>query len=134
MRGVPASSASLSNKLLIKPGYRVAVINAPPGYAEKLRPLPEGAELLARPGRDLDAVVAFARDAGELERIAPSAMKAVKPDGLLWVCYPKGGAKAGGTDLNRDVLWELMNRERLVGMSLVAVDETWSAMRFRRAR
>ena len=133
MRGVPASSASLANKLQIKSGHRVGLINAPPGYAEKLRPLPQGTEVLARPGRDLDVVVAFARDAGELERIAPSALKAVKPDGLLWVCYPKGGAQAG-TDLDRDVLWELLNRERLVGMSLVAVDETWSAMRFRRAR
>jgi hypothetical protein len=34
----------LAKKLLIKPGFRVAVVNAPPGYPELLEPLPEGAE------------------------------------------------------------------------------------------
>ena len=44
--------------------------------------------------------------------------------------YPKGGAKAG-TDLNRDVLWQLVGPRGWTGVSLVAIDDTWSAMRFR---
>ena len=68
-----------------------------------------------------------------LERTGLVAIKAMKPDGLLWVCYPKGGRKAG-TDLHRDILWDLMGKQTgLVGVSLVAVDEKWSAMRFRAA-
>ena len=46
------------------------------------------------------------------------------------MCYPKGGRKAG-TDLNRDILWNLMQGRGLVGVTLVAVDNEWSAMRFR---
>lgn len=123
----------LAKKLLIKPGHRIAVMNAPAGHADKLRPLPQGAELVDWPTEAVDVVQVFVRDSSELERVGPAAVKAMKPDGLLWVCYPKGGKRAG-TDLHRDILWDLMGKQSsLVGVSLVAVDETWSAMRFRPA-
>lgn len=120
----------LAKKLLIKPGSRVALLNAPEGYAERLQPLPEGAELVdLQPG--LDVVQVFARDRAELRRSA-SALTSVRDGGLLWVCYPKGGKRAG-TDLNRDILWEELSRSGLAGVTLVAIDDTWSAMRFRPA-
>ena len=123
----------LARKLLIKPGHRVAVMNAPVGRVDKLLPLPEGAELVDPLAEAIDVVQLFVRDSSELERVGPAAVKAMKPDGLLWVCYPKGGKRAG-TDLHRDILWDLMGKQSsLVGVSLVAVDETWSAMRFRPA-
>lgn len=119
---------ALARKLLIKPGSRIGLVNAPAGYAERLQPLPEGAELVdVQPG--LDVVQVFARDKEELERVAP-AFTSVRDGGLLWVCYPKGGRKAG-TDLNRDLLWAELTRVGLTGVTLVAVDDTWSAMRVR---
>ena len=127
------TTSALARKLLVKPGHRVAVMDSPAGYLDLLRPLPEGAELVDSPQESVDVVQVFVRDAAELERAAPAAIRAMKPDGLLWVCYPKGGQKAG-TDLHRDVLWDLMDKlTGLVGVSLVAVDEKWSAMRFRAA-
>ena len=127
------TTSPLARKLLVKPGHRMAVINAPPGYADQLQPLPEGAELVDRPKMAVDVVQVFLRDCGDLDRAAPAAVRAMKPDGLLWVCYPKGGKKAG-TDLNRDILWERMGRQSgLVGVTLVSIDDTWSAMRFRAA-
>lgn len=122
----------LAKKLLVKPGFRIGLVNAPAGYAERLEPLPDGARLVEAPGDGLDLVQVFARDAAELERVGPPAYRSVRPGGLLWVCYPKGGRKAA-TDLSRDVLWELLGRSGLTGVTLVAVDETWSAMRFRPA-
>jgi len=119
---------ALAKKLLIKPGSRIAVVNPPPGYADRLQPLPEGAELVdLQPG--LDVVQVFAHDRAELGRAA-DALGAVRQGGLLWVCYPKGGKKAG-TDLNRDLLWQELSRSGLTGVTLVAVDETWSALRVR---
>lgn len=122
----------LARKLLIKPGFRIGLVNAPQGYAERLQPLPPDAELVEAPGDALDFVQVFARDAAELDRVGPPAYRSVRAGGLLWVCYPKGGRKAA-TDLNRDVLWELLGRSGLTGVTLVALDETWSAMRFRPA-
>ena len=120
----------LARKLLIKPGFRIGLVNAPPGYAERLEPLPPDAELAEAGAGGLDVVQVFAGDAAELERVGPAAFGSVRPGGVLWVCYPKGGRKAG-TDLNRDVLWELLGRSDLTGVTLVAIDDTWSAMRFR---
>ncbi len=110
---------------------RVALVNALAACAEKLRPLPDGAAIVRTLERDLDVVQVFARDAAELKGVGPRAFRAVKKDGLLWVCYPKGGAN-GGTDPNRDILRELLGNRGLVGVTLVAIDDTWSAMRFRR--
>ena len=120
----------LARKLLIKPRSRVALVDPPAGYAERLQPLPEGAELVEiQPG--LDVVQVFVQDRAALDRAAP-ALRSIRAGGLLWVCYPKGGRKAG-TDLNRDVLWEALTEFGLAGVTLVSVDETWSAMRFRPA-
>ena len=120
----------LSRKLLIKPGSRVALINPPAGYAERLRPLPDDAALVdVQPG--LDVLQVFVQDRAALDQVAP-ALGSVRTGGLLWVCYPKGGRRAG-TDLNRDLLWEAMAVRGLTGVTLVSVDDMWSAMRFRSA-
>lgn len=123
---------SISGKLLIKPGFKCAVLNAPPGYLEELGPLPPGAGLVTGKQAPLDFVQVFVKNLKEVERDMPGAVKSLKNDGLLWVCYPKGGAKSG-TDLNRDILWAAMKKYGLAGVSLVSIDSTWSAMRFRPA-
>jgi len=121
--------SALAKKLQIKPGMTVALVNAPADAAAALRPLPDRASVSV--GTTADAVIAFAKDDAELRKIGPQAVKALKTDGLLWLAYPKGSAKMK-TDLNRDVLRETVaERHGLEGVSLVAVDETWSAMRFR---
>jgi hypothetical protein len=126
------TTSPLAKKLLIKPWHRVVVLNPPAGHAEMLHPLPDGAQVLdvSDPVGEADAVLAFARDRAELERVLAQVRSAVQRAGLVWVAYPKGGKKAG-TDLNRDILHALMSEEGLTGVTLVAVDETWSAMRFR---
>jgi len=125
---VPPLKQDLATKLLVKPDARVLLLNAPIGYARKLEPLPSGATITDKRGK-ADVVVAFVRDGGELKRLAPS-FGALEDEAVLWVCYPKGGAKAG-TDLDRDTLHAAMEKHELTGDSLVAIDEVWSAMRFR---
>jgi hypothetical protein len=119
---------TLAAKLLIKPDTRVLLLNAPIGYARKLEPLPKGATLTDKRGKAADVVVAFVRDSGELKRLATS-FGALEDNAILWVCYPKGGK--AGTDLDRDSLNAAMATHELTGVSLVAFDDTWSAMRFR---
>lgn len=108
----------------------MALVNAPSGTLSKLEPLPAGAKVTTKASK-ADVVLGFAKGQAELMKIAPVAIKMAKADGLLWLCYPKGGAKAN-TGLDRDVLWQIVEeRHGLEGVTLVAVDETWSAMRFR---
>ena len=121
-------ASDLATKLLITPEARVLLLNAPIGYAKKLGPLPDGATVTDQRGK-ADVVVAFARDTMELKRLATS-FGALEEDAVLWVCYPKGGARAG-TDLDREVLHAAMEKHELSETSAVDLDETWSAMRFR---
>lgn len=120
----------LSKKLLMKAGQRAVIINPPAGYLERLDPLPEEVELVGSPEGQFDFVQVFVKNLEDLQKLLLVAVQAVKHDALLWIAYPKGGVKAG-TDLNRDILWNAVSQHNLSGVSLVSLDDVWSAMRFR---
>lgn len=124
------ADANLTKKLLIKPGMKVSIVNASAGYSDKFTPLPAGAELADKPGAIGDFALLFVKNSQDVEKFAAGVLKALKPDGLFWLAYPKGGARAG-TDLNRDILWEKMKSYGLAGVAMVAIDDVWAAMRFR---
>jgi hypothetical protein len=114
---------ALAKKLHLKPGESVRVINLPRGLDLGL---PQAA-----PRGSAAAVLLFAADKAELGRCLPAALKAVAEEGRIWIAYPKGTSKVA-SDLNRDSLWKECDGRGLTGVSLIAIDATWSAMRFRR--
>ncbi len=123
---------SLVQKLRLQGGQRALIANTPAGYVEGLGPLPAGLQVDTQPEGDslYDFVHLFVVDSAELERLGPGAMAAAKYDAVVWISYPKTSSGMP-TDLTRDVLWQLIPGLRPV--SQVAVDDTWSAMRFRPA-
>jgi hypothetical protein len=125
------SDTPLAKKLQVKPGHKVGLVNAPQGIAGRFSALPEGATLSEKAGKGSDVVVGFVRSGAELAKVADAALKAVKPEGVLWLCYLRGGAKVG-TDLNRDSLFRAAKPLGLEANSQIALDDDWSAMRFRR--
>lgn len=124
------AKSSLVKKLLIKTGYRLALINPPHGYREELGELPDGAQVVNKVDSSVDFVQIFVRNSLEFEKFVQPAIRTLKSDNLLWICYPKGSSKIE-TDLNRDVLWEKMKKLSFAGVAMVSVNDTWSAMRFR---
>ena len=124
------ADSALSKKLQIKSGQRLLLVNAPPGYLQELQPLPEGAQVVEWTGGTVDFVQVFAKSSADLNRLVPMAVKALKHDGLFWVWYPKRSSKVE-TDLTRDEGWAIMSQYELRPVSQVAVDDTWSAVRFR---
>ncbi|WP_276352765.1 YdeI/OmpD-associated family protein [Cohnella caldifontis] len=121
---------ALAKKLRLPSGGRIAVLEAPDGFLPALGLTEAAASLEPGAEADYDFVLAFNRSAADVERLAPSAIRAVKPDGLLWLCYPKGTSKLK-TDINRDAGWKPVSDAGWEGIALVSVDDTWSAMRFR---
>lgn len=117
------NAKTVAAKLGIKPAQSVFVINPPGDYAELVGGLPPGTTVVRH--RPADVVHLFARNQVELAEHAAETTAAVKPGGLVWISYPKGGA----SDLKRDVLREAIDGWEPV--SQIAVDGTWSAMRFR---
>ena len=105
------------------------VINAPAGFVESLGELPAGTIVSTDVSTaSYDFVQVFARDQAELNQLKATAVGAVTYDGLFWVCYPKKTSKIK-SDLTRDTLWNQFDCLRPVAQ--VAIDDTWSAIRFR---
>lgn len=125
-------ATDLIKKLRIQAGQRALILNAPEGYIQGLGELPEGATASQVAGGEFDFVQLFVKSIAELQEQGPLAIQAVKYDGLLWICYPKqtSGIK---TDINRDTGWGVIQAAGLRPVTQVAIDETWSALRFRPA-
>jgi hypothetical protein len=126
------SETTTSKKLRLQAGQKALLINPPQGYLQALGELPEGVQVTTQPDGSYDFVQLFVKDRSELEQFGPAAFQAVKYDGLLWVCYPKQTGKIK-SDLNRDSLWKLMQPTGFSPVMQIAIDETWSALRFRPA-
>ena len=125
--------STLAKKLLLKAGQRAAILNPPAGYQlGPLGPLPSNVTVLNTLEEPLDFVQLFVRSGKEVAALIPAVMRALKPDGLLWVSYPKGSSGVD-TDLNRDILWKMMQTFGLAGIAMVSIDSVWSAIRLRPA-
>ncbi len=131
--------SALAKKLRMAPNHHVAVINAPPGYVVQLAPAPADLYTALTDSTLYDVVQLFVNTVDELRTLGPSAIKAVKPDGLLWIAYPKGGSAAGATDLpatpwwtKRDVLGEITGETGYKPVAFVKLDDTWTALRFKK--
>lgn len=121
---------SLSQKLQLKPDQHLLLLNPPSGYAAFLASELAGVPLLAESQGQSEAVLLFVNNLAEVARLAPEAIRLVKPDGLLWIAYPKGGSRIK-TDVNRDILWKTIEPTGWRPVRQIALDEIWSAMRFR---
>jgi len=112
-------------KLQIKPGQRIATIGAP---GDVVPIAGEGTHPAGTPD-DADVVVVFVRTRAELTAVGAPAIEAARRDQLAWIAYPKAGKL--GTDLNRDILAGALTGEGVQPVRQVAIDEVWSALRFR---
>ena len=124
------SGTPLLKKLGIKPKQRIIILNAPNEYREQLGELPTDVELSTTLNGAFDMVHIFVKNKAEIDQYAPSAIQAVKPGGLLWFSYPKKSAKIP-TDISRDVGWDAISNAGWRPVTLISIDDVWSAFRFR---
>ena len=122
--------SALARKMKLKPGQRAALVNAPEGYLKELSPLPAGVKVAERLQGEFDWVQIFVKDKAELDKLIPKVVRALKPDSLLWISYPKGTSKIQ-TDLTRDKGWDSLQKANLKWVTLISVNETWSAFALR---
>jgi hypothetical protein len=121
-----AYMVGVATKLQIRAGQRVVLEGLPNGLDLEL----DQAQVQDDAG-SADAVILFVTTAAELGQRAGNVMQAAKRDALAWVAYPKAGQL--GTDLNRDSLARLMIERGVQPVRQVAINEVWSALRFRPA-
>lgn len=118
---------TIAEKLQIKPNSTVWVSHGK--HLPLLTPLPEGV-------RQSDALatastaVLFADDAASARKLLEEHADDLAKPAVVWVAYPKGGK----ADINRDTLWPLVADFGMRPNAQVAIDNHWSALRFRANR
>ena len=122
------SGTPLPRKLGIKPGHAVAVVGAPPGFADGLASA--GADVAEDlTGTDpLDVIVTFVRWREELEGQLPGLRRRMAPACGLWIAWPKRAAKVP-TDMTDHVVREVALPTGLVDNKVCAIDQVWSGLR-----
>lgn len=123
------SGTPLVKKLGFKTGWRVAAISAPRGYRRMLGRLPAGLSLITTSGGLLNAIHFFVKRRSALERSLPRLVRRIIKEGMIWVSWPKGSSGVK-TDLNENIIRTIGLGYGLVDIKVVAVDETWSGLKF----
>ena len=127
------SRTPLLQKLGVREESRIALMDAPSGFAESLPALPPGATRKKRGTAEADVIVWFIMSSDELGSLG-AAIKRMPPDGgMLWVAWPKKSSKIA-SDLTEDIIRGAALRAGLVDTKVCAIDETWSGLRLSRRK
>lgn len=118
------ATRTIAERLLIKPGTTVWASHL--AHLDRVGPLPEGVSCADGPDGATTALV-FADGEGSLRDTLAEHGDRLVGAGAVWVAYPK----ANRADINRDTLWPILGEYGLRPIGQVAVDDVWSAMRFR---
>jgi hypothetical protein len=122
--------SALAKKLQIKPGSCWLLFNAPAGYPAVLEPLPDGAQLKFSPEGTFDGMQLFVKDSADIESALKLIHPLLKPDTYLWLVYPKKNSGIP-TDLSMMSSWDEPAKYGLRPVASAAIDDRWTALRFR---
>jgi hypothetical protein len=121
------------DKLNFKALAQIVVLNAPESFEPELAALRGVA--VARTLRGLEQIafsLAFVTTQKEVDALATPIAKLAKGDPIIWFAYPKGTSKKFKSEINRDHGWQALGRAGFDTVRMVAIDDDWSALRFRR--
>jgi hypothetical protein len=124
------SDRPVATKLGLKPGFSVRLFAPAADWAALLGPMPTDVTVGHNGDGPFDAAIVFVPTAATLTTHSATAIAALKPGGLMWLAYPKKtGAIA--SDMTRERAWEAFTALDWRPVSQIALDDTWSALRFR---
>ena len=118
------SGKTIAQKLVMKPGNRIWVSSA--DVLDVIGPLPEDVTTVDDIALAQVAVL-FVADAAATRAALDAQRAGVTQPATIWIAYPKGNR----SDINRDSLWPIAVEYGLRPNGQVAIDDTWSALRFR---
>lgn len=120
-------------KLAFKEQKEILVLHAPESFQRTLRHLSDDTNLITSINQvnQMNYAIVFVTKKAEIQQFAQTSMGKIAGDAIIWMCYPKGRSKKYSCDFNRDQGWEPMGELGFEPVSMVAIDEDWSALRFR---
>jgi hypothetical protein len=123
----------LLDRLNYKGNERIAVLNPYPEFLSSLATELSNVKIDSEidPRFPYDFMMIFAGNAAEVDMYTPLALHNLLCDGTLWFCYPKKSSKKHHSDIDRDHGWKMLNDAGFHGIRLVAINDEWTAIRFR---
>jgi hypothetical protein len=126
--------ASTFDKLNLKDQKEILVLNSPESFEPELKAL-RGIAVQ----RDLKSIgqiefaLVFVTKQKEVDALGKAIARKAPGDAVVWFAYPKGSSKKYKSEINRDNGWQVLGNAGFEPVRMVAIDEDFSAVRFRRA-
>ena len=118
------AAKTVAEKLLIKPNATLWMSHT--DHLGLIEPVPEGVRMTETPAH-ADVAILFSQDAAALRELLDTHAEQIKVPAVVWICYPK----ANRSDINRDTVWPIVGEYGLRPNGQVAINDVWSALRFR---
>lgn len=129
---MPASHPVITKLQLKDQSKPVLILNAPKEYGEVISAFDAEVHREIK-NETYPFVQVFGTSNAEIQQLARQGAKVVEEDGLLWLCYPKKTSKTyKGSDCSRESVAALLADEGYEPVRQVALDDDWSALRFRK--
>ena len=125
---------STFDKLNLKEQKQILVLNSPESFEPELKSL-RGIAIqrdLKNAG-EVEFALAFVTKQQQVDTLGKAIAKKAQGDAVVWFAYPKGSSKKYKSEINRDAGWQVLGDAGFEPVRMVAIDEDWSAVRFRRA-
>jgi hypothetical protein len=125
---------SVFKKMNFKDQPEICVLGAPASFGANLEAM-QGLTVLKTDLAEIEKLhfgLAFVTKQAEVDAISAAFAEKLVGDGQVWFAYPKGSSKRYRCAFNRDNGWEVLGRLGFEPVRMVAIDEDWSALRFRR--
>lgn len=125
---------ALFKKLNYKDQAAIHIVNAPASFnpaVDEMRPITAVHDTMSK-AKGVSFAIAFATKQAEVDKFAQQIAKSSAGDAVVWIAYPKGSSKKYTCEFNRDTGWTEMGQHGFEPVRQVAIDEDWSALRFRR--
>lgn len=124
----------LFKKLNFKDQEKILVLNAPSTFETELKGMVDTTQIARSVAaiEEIHFAIIFVQKQQQIDDCFELIFPKLKGDVVLWFSYPKGSSKKYSCDFNRDNGWETLIRQDFEGVRMVAIDEDWSALRFRK--
>jgi len=124
----------LFKKLNFKQQNEICILNHPSEFEAEMNDMNGYTTIRTNidDSKDIEFVLTFVMTKADIDNVAPDIHKKVKGDGIVWFAYPKGTSKKYKPEINRDNGWDLLGKLGFEVVRAVAIDDDWTALRFRR--
>ena len=126
--------ATVFAKLNLRDHKQIVVLDSPSSFESELTAL-EGVEIIRdlKKAKQVTFSLAFVTTPEQVDALASAIARKAEGDAIVWFAYPKGTSKKYKSQIDRDHGWNVLGQEGFEPVRMVAIDEDWSAKRFRRA-